>query len=144
MDNFTNTEWSKFYAGYKELDQKQLQKKILHFDKQKDAMLRDMSSPYKRMTHIRHIHYKTGIELPAFSKDGTKWLEYTTPFTNYMQMMLPQLGEVRTEYLTRKEQHDNLRKQKKVEKIMCERCHCMVSRTNLSKHVATKKCQECV
>lgn len=140
MNDFSKTEWSKFYSCYRELNQKQLQKSLLHFELEKDKMVRDWRSPYWRMSHIRHLLYGDPV-LPKYSKDMTMWMKYTKPFEDYLDMMIPQFEEVKTYYQRQKEEHDDLRKQKKVEKVECERCNAMVSRTNLSKHMATFRCR---
>ena len=92
------------------------------------------------MSHIRHLLYGDPV-LPKYSKDMTMWMKYTKPFEDYLDMMIPQFEEVKTYYQRQKEEHDDLRKQKKVEKVECERCNAMVSRTNLSKHMATFRCR---
>jgi hypothetical protein len=148
MNDFSKTEWTKFYLSYKELNQQQLQKKLLHFELEKEKIHRDRLNPYKRMTYIRHLFYGTDVELPKFSKNGNDWFEYTIPFYNYLELITSQLEEVQTYYQEKKMEIDRFDKERRkiraIEKIECSNCKCMVSRTNMSKHVVTKKCMESI
>lgn len=141
--DFSKSEWGVFYADYRELEQHQLQKKLLHFDKQKSFMIKHDNNPYQRMRCIRHL-FRDDPALPKYSTNIENWMQYKKPFNDYLGLMVPQFEEVRTEYLKRKMEHENLRKEKRTEKIECDRCHIMVSRCNLSKHRKSKKCLETI
>lgn len=148
MIKIEETEWNKFYGEYRELDQFHLQKRLVHFENEYANMYHDRLSPYKRMTYVRKIIREQNGLMPMWRKNSENWQIYTEPFVYYMKTIKPQLDEVIQYYKCKKDESEKRGKERRnaraIEKVMCEICNKMVSRTNLSTHRKSKKCQKCV
>lgn len=147
MINLEKTEWTKFYGEYRELDQFHLQKRLVHFENEYANMSNEMS-PYQKTNFVRKIIKEQNGVMPKYINNLEHQKIYVEPFNLYFKTIKPQLDEVIEFYRNRKQESEKRDKERRnaraIEKVICEICNKMVSRTNLSTHRKSKKCQSII
>ena len=151
---YEKTQWGKFFDDYKGCNQNQLQKHILKTENERKNW--SDKNPYESLKICQHIfkysHYDTEKEIyvtPKIllrNKHETNHLKIGCQvLTGYLKRQEKELEEVKDYYEQRKADIATSlkthRKEHANEIIQCPICLANVTRTGISKHKKTIKCQ---
>jgi len=149
---YEKTQWGQFYEDYKTCNQNQLQKHILKTENERKNWL--VKNPYESLKICQHIFKYSHYENERYStpkillrSNGEKnHLKVGCQvLTAYLERQEKELEEVKAFYEQRKAEIATSlkahRKEHANEIIQCPICLAKVSRTGISKHKKTIKCQ---